>query len=142
MGLFGAIVVFAMRFWSQREVGGYAAGPIVATLLNGFLSPGVSNAAHIGGLLAGISVAITVGIRAGLAETIRAAETDAVRRAELDRGATPPEISDLIADDPLNRLELTRSPVARIGFVGLGILFILAAGIALPESYWGAAFFL
>ena len=143
MGLFGAIVVFAMRFWSQREVGGYAAGPIAATLVNGFLSPGVSNAAHIGGLVAGIGVAVLVGIRTGLAETIRAAEADVVRRAELERGPTPPEISNLIADDPLNRLELTRSPLARIGFAGLGILFILAAGIGLSESYgWWAAFFL
>ena len=84
-----------------------------------------------------------MGIRTGLAETIRAAEADVVRRAELERGPTPPEISNLIADDPLNRLELTRSPLARIGFAGLGILFILAAGIGLSESYgWWAAFFL
>jgi len=111
--------------------------------VNGFLSPGVSNAAHIGGLVVGIGVAVLVGIRTGLAETIRAAEADVVRRAELERGPTPPEISNLIADEPLNRLELTRSPLARIGFAGLGILFILAAGIGLSESYgWWAAFFL
>ena len=138
MGLFGAIVVFAMRFWSQREQGGYAAGPIVATLLNGFLNPGVSNAAHIGGLLAGIAVAVLIGVRTGLTEAIRGAETDAVRRAELDRGPTPFEISDLIADDPLNRLELGRSPLTRVGFAGLGLLSIVGAWFTYPDSYLGA----
>ena len=142
MGLFGAIVVFAMRFWSQREQGGYAAGPIVATLLNGFLTSGVSNAAHIGGLVAGIGVAVLVGVRTGLAEAIPGAEADTVRRAEVERGPTPPEVSELIADDPLNRLELTRSAVTRIGLAGFGLLSIVGAWFTYPDSYLGAVILL
>jgi membrane associated rhomboid family serine protease len=136
MGLFGAILVFATRFWSQREQGGYAAAAVIATLLNGFVNPGVSNAAHIGGLLSGVAVAVVVGLRPGLTQAIRAAEAEAVRRAELARASAPAEVSDLIASDPLNRLELKRSPLAKVAFAGLGVVLILGAWFVLRESYW------
>src|SRR6266566_9218854 len=74
MGLFGAVAVFAMRYWSQRDQLVYAAGPVIATLLNGFTHSNVSNAAHIGGLLGGIGVALVLGPKPELGRAIRTAE--------------------------------------------------------------------
>jgi membrane associated rhomboid family serine protease len=142
MGLFGAIAVFAMRFWSQRDQIQRAAGPVIATLLNGVVSSGVSNAAHIGGLLAGIAVAMAVGFAPGLADAIRAAESEVEQRSEADGAEDAIEIPDAIENDPANRRVLERSLLGKVTFAGFGALFALGAAFALPENVWAGAFLL
>lgn len=54
MGLFGAIFALGIRVPRlRRTLVGWALFPIVATLANGFVVPGISNAGHIGGVVAG-----------------------------------------------------------------------------------------
>jgi rhomboid protease GluP len=55
MGLFGAMAAFGLKTPQlRRALVGWAAFPIVATLAYGFANPqGVSNAGHIGGVIAG-----------------------------------------------------------------------------------------
>ncbi|MBX5483017.1 MAG: rhomboid family intramembrane serine protease [Myxococcaceae bacterium] len=63
-GCLGGIVVFGLKYRSilpsrYRRILGEAAIPIVLLLfLMGFVSPGTDNAAHLGGLLAGVGVAL------------------------------------------------------------------------------------
>ncbi len=142
MGLFGAIGVFGMRFWSQREQGARAIGPVFATLLNGVLSANVSNAAHIGGLVAGVAVAMTVGFAPGLSDAIRAAETAAEQLSAITDTDGPVDIPDAVENDPANRKVLERSLLGRAAFAGIGVLFAIAAAIAFPQSAWGGAFLL
>jgi hypothetical protein len=142
MGLFGAIGVFAMRFWSQREQIQRAAGPVIATLLNGVVSSGVSNAAHIGGLVAGIAVAMALGFAPGLTDAIRAAENEVEQRAEITSSENVPEIPDAIENDPANRRVLERSLLGKATFSGFGVLFALGAVIGFPANGWAAAFLL
>ena len=57
MGLFGAIFALGMKVPRLRGVlAGWAIFPIVATLAVGFSNPGISNAGHIGGVIAGAIV--------------------------------------------------------------------------------------
>jgi membrane associated rhomboid family serine protease len=124
LGLFGAMGVFSMRFWSRRQELQYAVGPIVATLLNGLLTPGVSNAAHIGGLIGGIGVALVVGVRPDLVEAIKAAEDNAVRqsRDRLVRSAI--EISDEVDRNPANRLVMQMTNRRRFIFAAVAVSFL------------------
>jgi membrane associated rhomboid family serine protease len=134
LGLFGAMVVFAMRFWSQRQELQYAVGPVVATLLNGFVSPGVSNAAHIGGLIGGIGVALVVGVRPELVEVIKAAEDDAVRQSEDRLLRSAIEISDDVDSDPANHLVLQMTNRRRVVFALVAVLFLGSAAFLLANQ--------
>lgn len=54
MGLFGAMAALGLKIPRLRQtLLGWAAFPIIATLAYGFTNPGISNACHIGGLIAG-----------------------------------------------------------------------------------------
>jgi hypothetical protein len=140
MGLFGAVGVFAMRYWSQRDQLAYAAGPVIATLLNGFTHSNVSNAAHIGGLLAGVGVALVLGPEPRLARAIRSAEEQVEHRAS---GALPsPDVPDAIENDPANRLALSRSALGKLTFGLLGGVFVAFAAIAFQQSVLGGLFLL
>ena len=127
LGLFGAMVVFAMRFWSQRDELQYAVGPVVATLLNGFLTSGVSNAAHVGGLIGGIGVAMIVGVRHELVDVIKAAEDDALRRSEDRMLHSTIDIPDDVDSDPANRLVLSITRRRKLIFVAVALSFLGAA---------------
>jgi membrane associated rhomboid family serine protease len=126
-GLFGAMGVFAMRFWSQRQELQYAVGPVMATLLNGFLSPGVSNAAHIGGLIGGVGVALVVGVRPDLMEAIKAAEDDAVRHSDDRLVRSAIEISDEVDGNPANRLVMRMTNRRRFIFAAVAVSFLAGA---------------
>ncbi|HET9342731.1 MAG TPA: rhomboid family intramembrane serine protease [Candidatus Eremiobacteraceae bacterium] len=57
MGLFGAIFALGLRVPRlRRTLVGWALFPILATLAVGFTQPGISNAGHIGGVIAGAIV--------------------------------------------------------------------------------------
>jgi len=57
MGLFGAIFALGLRVPRlRRTLVGWALFPIIATLAVGFTQPGISNAGHIGGVIAGAIV--------------------------------------------------------------------------------------
>ena len=54
MGLFGAMAALGIKTPRLRgTLLQWALFPIIATLANGFANPGISNAAHIGGVIAG-----------------------------------------------------------------------------------------
>jgi rhomboid protease GluP len=54
MGLFGAMAALGLKIPRLRQtLLGWAAFPIIATLAYGFMNPGISNAGHIGGVIAG-----------------------------------------------------------------------------------------
>ena len=54
MGLFGAIFALGLKTPQLRQtLVGWALFPIVATLSVGFTTPGISNAGHLGGVIAG-----------------------------------------------------------------------------------------
>lgn len=58
MGIFGAMAVLAFRLPPLRkELLRAAVVPVILTLGIGFFTPGISNAAHLGGLLSGIIAA-------------------------------------------------------------------------------------
>jgi len=140
MGLFGAVGVFAMRYWSQRDQLVYAAGPVIATLLNGFTHSNVSNAAHIGGLLGGIAVALILGPEPEVARAIRTAEERVEGQA---MHVLPlPEVPDEIENDPSNRLVLSRSALGKLTFGLVGAVFVVFAAIAMQQSVLGGLFFL
>ena len=140
MGLFGAIGVFTLRYWSQRDQLAYAAGPVIATLLNGFTHSNVSNAAHLGGLVGGVAVALVLGPQPGLAAAIQSAEAQIEER--VGRVAPPPEVPDEIENDPVNRLVLSRSALGKATFALLGAVFVFFAAVALPQSVLGGLFLL
>ena len=57
MGLFGAIFALGLKTPRlRRTLVGWALFPIIATLAVGFTIPGISNAGHIGGVIAGAIV--------------------------------------------------------------------------------------
>lgn len=57
MGLFGAIFALGLKTPRLRQtLVGWALFPILATLAVGFTQPGISNAGHIGGVIAGAIV--------------------------------------------------------------------------------------
>jgi rhomboid protease GluP len=57
MGLFGAIFALGLKVPRlRRTLVGWALFPIIATLAVGFTQPGISNAGHIGGVIAGAIV--------------------------------------------------------------------------------------
>jgi rhomboid protease GluP len=61
MGLFGAIFALGMKVPRLRSaLAGWAVFPIVATLAVGFTVPGISNAGHIGGVIAGAVIGFTL----------------------------------------------------------------------------------
>ena len=58
MGVFGAMGVLGFKLpHARRALLQSALFPIVLTLGNGLLNPGISNAGHIGGLIGGVLVA-------------------------------------------------------------------------------------
>jgi len=73
MGLAGAVVVAAV--WSGEGLARsqWVIGAIIATVAFGFINPGISNAAHIGGLIAGGAVSLPLGSTARSRRTQRPA---------------------------------------------------------------------
>lgn len=65
MGLAGAVVVGAYRSGDGLARSQWVLSAIVITLAFGFVNPGISNAAHIGGLVAGALVALPMGVGRG-----------------------------------------------------------------------------
>jgi rhomboid protease GluP len=62
MGLFGAMLVIGLRYQFRRQWLQSAMFPIVATLVYGAANSGISNAAHVGGLISGFVAAWLVGV--------------------------------------------------------------------------------
>jgi rhomboid protease GluP len=62
MGCFGAMAVIGLRFKLRRQWLQSALIPVAMTLLYGFSRSGISNTAHVGGLIAGSIAAWLVGI--------------------------------------------------------------------------------
>lgn len=65
MGLFGALLALGIKTPQLRgTLVGWALFPIIATLSVGFTTPGISNAGHIGGVIAGAIVGFILPPRA------------------------------------------------------------------------------
>jgi membrane associated rhomboid family serine protease len=100
MGLGGAVLLAAYRSKESIERIQWILGAITATIVYGFLHAGISNAAHIGGLLAGTGVELPIG---GSADYAMAMQRErAAREAQLEaiarRVAAQPSSWDLEAE--------------------------------------------
>jgi len=132
MGAFAAMGLIAWRFSSQRQWFQSAVIPIALTLFNGFVNVGVSNAAHVGGLLGGLAAAWAIGPPQAWVQETRRAEALALESARVAEASFVP-LPDAIENDPANQLVLrpTRS-------IGPGRV-VLAAGLFALGAVVGAA---
>ena len=73
MGLAGAVVVATYLSGEGLARSQWVIGAIIATVAYGFINPGISNAGHIGGLIAGGAVSLPLGLTARLRRTRRPA---------------------------------------------------------------------
>lgn len=130
MGLFAAMGVLGYRFPAERESLARAAGPIIATLLNGLVHPGVSNAGHVGGLLGGAVSAAAVGPAPGWARGARAAHEAALRGMVASQpGAPAATVAQAELEDPENTRVLDRTLQASLPLWGVALVFGAVAGL-------------
>lgn len=130
MGLFGAMVRAGTRFRSEGDSLVWSAGLVLATLIYGFLHSGVSNSAHIGGLLIGFCIAAGIGTDPAWTSQVRRLEWS--RRAESERERAEAlhhrPLPSAIAD-PSNRIVLRMSAGQRVRRWALATVFpIVFAG--------------
>ena len=137
MGLFAAMAVVGWRFPGERESLGRAAGPILATLLNGLVHPGVSNAGHVGGLVGGALAALGMGASPGWVRRVEAAHAAALA-ATLQAGPAvePPTLPGEVVDDPANIQVLERSTRSVVPLLAGVAIFGLAAGAGAAAGQW------
>src|SRR5207247_8757079 len=99
-----------------------------------------SNAAHIGGLLGGIAVALILGPQPEVARAIRTAEQRVEGQA---LHVLPlPEVPDEIENDPSNRLVLSRSALDKLTFGVVGAVFVVFASFVMQQYVVDCLFFL
>ena len=137
MGLFAAMGVLGWRFPVERESLASAAGPILATLLNGFLHPGVSNAGHVGGLVGGAASALVLGPSPAWlrrAQEAQARILESTLAAEPAR-PRPPIAADVLAD-PANTRVFERTPRSMLPLVGGVVFFGVVAWIGATGGQW------
>jgi len=130
MGLFAAMLSAGAGFRSERDSLVRAGSIVLATLVYGFLHPGVSNAAHVGGLLAGVWLATVIGTDPAWTAFVRRREWNQLVASQHDRREAighlrPPAV----VADPTNRLVLRMSGPPAPALVG--------AGLALPSRLPG-----
>jgi hypothetical protein len=126
MGLFAAMVGAGARFRSERDSLVRAGSIVLATLVYGFLHPGVSNAAHVGGLVAGVWLATVIGTDPAWTAFVRRREWNQLVASQHDRREAighlrPPAV----VADPTNRLVLRMSGPQRLRWWALASLFPL-----------------
>lgn len=138
MGLFGAFATFGARYWSQRDELTRGLGPVIATLANGFTHINVSNAAHVGGLVIGLSVAYTLGSRPSLARALAEAQEQLVAKSASEV-STFPDIPRSVVDDPSNKLVLRRGRGWQVAFAGLGLICLLGGVYMIGTALWATA---
>jgi len=85
MGMFAAMAVLGIRFPFRRELLRSSVLPVVATLAYGFSHPGISNAAHVGGLVSGFVAAWVVGVSPEWARLTKAQEQAVLEEARRQR---------------------------------------------------------
>ena len=140
MGLFAAMAVIGYRFPVERESLSRAAGPILATLLNGFVHPGVSNAGHLGGLIGGGMSAVALGPAPGWVERSAAAHAAALEAAlRIERETPIPVLPAGILEDPNNTLRFERPLRETAQLWALGGVAGLTAGAGVAGQRWELA---
>jgi len=140
MGLFAAMAVVGFRFPLERESLSRAAGPILATLLNGFVHPGVSNAGHLGGLLGGGGAALTLGPARRWLETMGAAQAAVLEASQrVDRESPTWQLPAGVAEDPNNTLVFERPFRETTQLWVLAGVAALVTAAAVGGRQWGLA---
>lgn len=126
MGLFAGMVVVGARFRSERDSLVLAAGVVLATLIYGMLHAGVSNAAHVGGLVAGLWLASTVGTDPAWTAVVERREWDELAASERDRREAIHHVpAAAVVADPANRRVLRMSAAQRLRWWALAAVFPL-----------------
>ena len=139
MGLFGAFGAFGALFWSQRDELGYGLAPAAATLVNGLLQPGISNAGHVGGLAAGFVAAVALGASPDLTRAIREGEARSAQASE-EVESSIRKVPDVIANDPANRMVIRRTREWRYGGgLAAAAAPIVAIALAMNSQFVWAA---
>lgn len=127
MGLLAAMVRAGTRFRSEGNSLVWSAGVVLATLLYGFLHSGVSNSAHVGGLLIGFCLAAGIGTHPAWTSQLRRLEWS--RRVESERERDEAlryrPLPAAIAD-PGNRIVLHMSAGQRVRRLALATVFPIA----------------
>jgi membrane associated rhomboid family serine protease len=135
MGVAGGLVTLMLRYRLEREALTWVAAGVVATLLNGILRTGISNAAHVGGFAAGFLLAWVIGADPGWVRREHRLE-DATARAERRRvqevlaSSSRLAVRDDVLQDPANRLVLRGTSWRLMAVLVGGILFFSACSIA------------
>lgn len=126
MGLFAAMVTAGARFRSERHSLVRAGTVVLTTLVYGLLHHGVSNAAHVGGLVAGVWLATVIGTDPAWTAFVRRREWNQLVASQHDRRKAighlrPPTV----VADPTNRVVLRMSGPQRRRWWALAPLFPL-----------------
>lgn len=134
MGIAGGLITLMVRYRLERETLVWVIGGVVSTVLNGFLHSGISNAAHIGGVLTGFGLAWFMGAGPAwvqrehrLEEATDTAERRRIGELLVGANAAAPMPEEVLRD-PANRLVLRGAGSRRIALYIFGALFF---GVAL-----------
>jgi len=126
MGLFAAMVCAGGRFRSERDSLVLAAGVVLATLIYGVLHSGVSNAAHVGGLVAGFWLATLTGTEPAWTARVEVRESSLLEASRRDRQERMRRLQPpAVVTDPSNRLVLRMSESQRLRWWALATAFPL-----------------
>jgi membrane associated rhomboid family serine protease len=122
LGVMAAGVVAGVRYQTLATRGFYGLFVIVAVLIEGVVTPGVSNAGHIGGLITGAIVGLALGISART-RRLESESVEASRRAEEVSRAKGDPGADMVSD-PQNRhtVQLARGRSLELSPMGLEVL--------------------
>lgn len=141
MGIAGGLITLMVRYRLERETLVWVIGGVVSTLLDGFLHSGISNAAHIGGVLAGFGLAWFIGASPDWVQREQRLEkvadtAERQRMGELLVNANAAaRIPEEVLRDPANRLVLSGAGSRRIAVYSLAILlFGLALVVAVVTA--------
>jgi len=135
MGIAGGLITLMVRYRLERETLVWVMGGVVSTLLNGFLHAGISNSAHIAGVITGFGLAWFMGASPHWVRREQrleeAADTAERRRVgeRLVRANATAHMPEEVLRDPANRLVLRRAGSRGIAlyifstlFFGLGLV--------------------
>jgi membrane associated rhomboid family serine protease len=128
MGVAGGLITLMVRYRLERETLMWVVGGVVSTLLYGFLHSGVSNAAHIAGVVTGFGITWVIGASPNwvasehrLEEAASAVERKHIDQIQADaRGAML--FPDSVLSDPANRRVIQGAGSRRVALLIVGLL--------------------
>jgi membrane associated rhomboid family serine protease len=120
MGLAAAVVLVAYRTKEGLERQEWVIAAIVGTIFYGFLHAGISNSAHIGGLLVGAAIAWSIGVSAEYAQKTKKAY--ASRQKEIESTAQRAASMAIPPDEDTSKGVVLRPSWSFGGIAVMGLL--------------------